>query len=306
MSVTINESSSGDPLPPGDHTPPDAPVVDVVDNPVVAYEYEITGFTEASANIYVKRPDGSTAGSTQANSNGIFHVTVDLEVGKTNRFNISAEDAAANIGPATQIVVQAVAPEGEPPPEPEPEPEVAVESILLPFTDTVGHWAEEFIAQLYAAGYVSGKSATQFDPNAYITRAELAKIVVNVFEFSVVIPLLVNPFPDVPKDAWFAPYVKSAKDAAITGGFPDGTFKPGDNVDRAAALKMLVVASGLNYQMSIADFPDVQSTDWFAAYVGFAQQNAIVGGYSDGNFRPGNPITRAEVVKIAVKLLELK
>jgi len=74
----------------------------------------------------------------------------------------------------------------------------------------------------------------------------------------------------------------------------------------SSALKMLVVASGLDYLDSEVSFTDVKDSDWFAAFVGFAQQNNIAGGYDDGSFRPGNLITRAEVVKIAVKLLELK
>lgn len=316
ISVTINESSAtqGGDLPPGDHTPPDVPQVNIVDNPVVAYEYEIVGSTEASANIYVKNPDGSSAGSTQANANGIFRVTVDLQVGKTNRFNVSAEDAAGNIGSATQVVVQAVQPEGPAPEEVEDEPEADLaeedEPLItknnLPFVDTVGHWAEDYIAELYSKGYVSGKSETEFDPNALITRAELAKIVVNVFEYPVFAPVEISPFPDVAINAWYAPYVSAAKTAAITGGFPDGTFKPGEKINRAAALKMLVVASGLDYLSSTADFTDVRQSDWFASYVGFAQEEGIVSGYEDGTFRAANLITRAEVVKIAVILLEKK
>lgn len=316
ISVTINESGAvqGGQLSPGDHTPPDAPEVNVVDNPIVAYEYEIIGSTEASANIYVKNTDGTSAGSTQANANGIFRVTVDLQVGKTNRFNVSAEDAAGNIGPATQVVVQAVQPEGPPPEEVDDEPEAdlaeedepLITKYNLPFSDTVGHWAESYIADLYNKGYVSGKSETEFDPNALITRAELAKIVVNVFEYPVFAPVELSPFPDVAINAWYAPYVTAAKNAAITGGFPDGTFQPNEKINRAAALKMLVVASGLDYLSSAADFTDVRQSDWFASYVGFAQEEGIVGGYEDGTFRAANLITRAEVVKIAVKLLEKK
>ena len=303
--VTIHETSAGGSVLQGDHTPPDAPVLDPIENPVKAYEYTITGSVEADANIYVRKGE-DVVGSTRANSNGIFFVTVNLEMGKTNRFNVSAEDGAGNEGFATQTVIQAVQPDY---PEPEPEEEGAVEdpqTSTCIFTDISGHWAEGFICKLYDKGVVSGKSATSFAPDEYISRAALAKIVVNIFNHAVPDDVTENPFPDVPKDAWYAPYVTKAKEEAIVGGFPDGTFKPGDLITRAAALKMLVVASGLDYFMSQSDFPDVRSSDWFANYVGFAQENNVVGGYGDGTFRPGNSITRAEAVKMSLKLLELK
>ncbi len=45
---------------------------------------------------------------------------------------------------------------------------------------------------------------------------------------------------------------------------------------------------------------------WYASYVGFAQANGIVGGYDDGGFGPGNNMTRAQVAKVVIKLLEYK
>lgn len=80
----------------GDTTPPLVPVVDPIPEEVVSLEYTITGSTESEANIYVRAPGDVLAGSTQANSQGIFSLIVKLEAGKTNRFNISAEDGAGN------------------------------------------------------------------------------------------------------------------------------------------------------------------------------------------------------------------
>jgi len=53
-------------------------------------------------------------------------------------------------------------------------------------------------------------------------------------------------------------------------------------------------------------FPDVKIGEWFAKYVAYAKENAIVAGYGDGNFRPGNFITRAEASKVAVKVLDMQ
>jgi len=298
--VTINETSSGK-TGTGDQTPPTAPVIDPIQNPVTTTTYTITGSSEALANIYVENTDGERVGSTSANSNGLFHVDVNLLANKTNRFNVYAEDAAYNMGPATQVVIQAVGTGTA-----QQSATGATTTTNCPFTDVIGHWAQQYICELYQKGMVNGTTSTTFNPDAHITRAELVKIAVKVFGFEVPASVAEDPFPDVPKDAWYAPYVKVAKDNGIIGGYPDGYFYPSQNVDRASALKILVVASGLDYAGSTANFTDVMQDDWFAEYVGFAQENGIVGGYGDGAFRPGDYVTRAEAVKMAVKLLDLK
>ncbi len=300
LEVTIHETSGAQGQPgQGDTTPPSAPVLDPIENPVAAYTYMITGSVEADANIYVRK-GGDTVGSTRANSNGIFFVEVDLEVGKTNRFNVSAEDAAGNEGMASQAVVQATQPDT---PAPTDEPVVI---SGCPFTDTIGHWSENYVCQMYNAGIVSGRSETEFDPNSNITRAELTKIALETFDISVPESVELSPFPDVPTYAWYARYIQVAKEMAIVGGYTDDTFRPDSPINRAATLKILVIASDLDDVGYTADFPDVVPHAWFAKYVGFAQANNVVGGYADGKFHPDGLITRAEVAKIAMKLLEMK
>lgn len=298
VEVTIRETSSasGGQGSQGDTTAPDAPALQDIDNPVVAYQYTIKGSCEADANIYVRDTEGNVVGSTQANSKGIFQVTVDLETGKTNRLNVSAEDAAGNEGPAAQAMIQAVQPDF-------PQEKAASD---CPFKDVEGHWAEDYICTMYEEEIVRGRTETTFDPNANITRAELTKIALNTFGHSVYSAVSEPPFPDVPVTAWYAPYVQTAKEMAIVGGFPDGTFGPDKPITRAATMKILVVASELDDVGYTADFPDVKDEDWFSKYVGFAQENDVVGGYADGKFHPDSLITRAEVAKIAMKLLELK
>ena len=46
-------------------------------------------------------------------------------------------------------------------------------------------------------------------------------------------------FPDVPSHAWFAQYVNTIKDWGVIDGNDDGTFAPGDSINRAEFSKML-------------------------------------------------------------------
>jgi hypothetical protein len=284
---------------PGDKTPPPPPAVDPIPETVDSATYRISGTVETNANIFVNLPDGTRVGSTRASERGRFGVTVDLEPGKTNRFNISAEDDAGNVGEATQVVIKVPAEPARRAPETEDE----VITAEPQFKDIKEHWARESINELYRRGVVSGKAEDRFDPNAPVTRAELAKIVINAFGHQADEADSADAFADVPGSAWFAGYVARAKALGIVGGYGDGSFRPNEPVNRAAALKMITLAAGADYMGFEPSFGDVRSSDWYASYVGFAQKSGIVGGYPDGTFRPGNLITRAEVAKIVTEFL---
>lgn len=175
-----------------------------------------------------------------------------------------------------------------------------------PFTDTIGHWGESFIAKLYNKGVIKGRSATTFEPNAQITRAEALKIILLGLGETVPASVSANPFPDVDKGAWYAPVVKKAKDMKIIGGYTDGTFRPDQNVNRAEALKMLFITGGVEVgKVTENPFSDVDAGGWYAPYVLTSYNKGIVKGYDDGTFRAGQSITRAEMSKIVVKVMEM-
>ncbi len=64
-----------------------------------------------------------------------------------------------------------------------------------------------------------------------------------------------------------------------------------------------VEQSAQNYQYvpTPKTFCDVRSTDWFKPYVDDLSKDYIISGYSDGCFRPGNAITRAEFIKMVME-----
>lgn len=307
ITLTIREGRpSGSSAPRGDTTPPLAPLLDDYPEEVDANEFTFHGSTEADANVTAQWSNGSRAGSTQANSRGIFQLTIRLKRDKTNRINFSAEDGAGNEGPATQAVVRVAALTRTALSEKDAgggEPEVP--DLLQPrFIDIQGHWAEDYIKDLYAQGYINGKSETRFDPNGEITRAELTKVAIKTFSYysSAVTE---KPFRDVAEDAWYAPYIKAAKEQGIVQGVGQD-FKPNDPVTRAAALKILFEASGLNQLTDVElSFRDTPKNAWFYTYVASAVGHDIVSGYANNTFRPGNSITRAEVTKIVSKIKEI-
>jgi len=93
--------------------------------------------------------------------------------------------------------------------------------------------------------------------------------------------------------------IKYLKDHGVIEGYSDGSFKPDNPINRAELLKMAFVAFSYKTRtFSSSSFPDVSVADWFFPYVETAKQDGLIQGYTDGNFKPGNNITRAETLKV--------
>jgi hypothetical protein len=53
------------------------------------------------------------------------------------------------------------------------------------------------------------------------------------------------------------------------------------------------------------NFLDVGTGDWYYQYVHWLACNNVIGGYGDNTFRPGNPSTRGQVIKMMVGAFRL-
>jgi hypothetical protein len=172
------------------------------------------------------------------------------------------------------------------------------------FTDTKEHWAETYADKLKSScdvyGYKdeAGNYLYEFEPDQPISRAELVKMLVQC-KHGDMSGFEGETFSDVEAGAWYEGYVAKAKYLGWIEGYIDGTFHPNEEVNRAEALKMILLSKYADGDIlgGEADFSDV-SSEWFAKYVAFAVKMAYVQGYADGSFGPGNDITRAEVAKI--------
>lgn len=106
---------------------------------------------------------------------------------------------------------------------------------------------------------------------------------------------------------WASSYMDHLKDKGIIRGYEGGDLAPDQYVTRAELLKMSLKSLGISdsghtYQ---GYFSDVAKGDWHDGYVEKAFQMGIVSGYDDGTFKPNNPVTRSEAVKILVTSFEL-
>lgn len=92
----------------------------------------------------------------------------------------------------------------------------------------------------------------------------------------------------------------------VLDGGSGGSLELSRNVTRAEFITMALKASPNGDQVgeaSTSPYPDVPYTHWAAGYVEAAVAAGLVTAYSDGTFRPDNPITLAEGATIALGLL---
>lgn len=96
----------------------------------------------------------------------------------------------------------------------------------------------------------------------------------------------------------FETYINNLVGAGVINGFSDGTYRPDENVTREQMAKFIVTAFNFKLSGSYSDnFPDISSDSKFFEYIQILKQLQIVGGYSDGTYRPTNYVTRGEVTK---------
>lgn len=110
-------------------------------------------------------------------------------------------------------------------------------------------------------------------------------------------------FLDLLETHWSAPFVERLADLTVVHGYPDGTFKPAQNINRAELTKMALRAFEVEFSETVEEsfFPDVPVKEWFAVYVKKARELGIVEGYEDGTFRPAQSVNRIEALKIVLE-----
>jgi N-acetylmuramoyl-L-alanine amidase/S-layer homology domain/Transglycosylase SLT domain len=160
------------------------------------------------------------------------------------------------------------------------------------------HWAYSYVSYLYCEGAVGGYADGTFRPENGSTRAQFTKMLVLGLGWQPYAPALPT-FTDVPLGSTFYPYVEAAVQHGVIGGYPDGTFRPGNPLTRAQTAKILVL--GRQWQLLTPQsptFPDVLGDHWAYSYVETAFSHTIIGGFADGTFGPERAVNRAQLAKM--------
>lgn len=174
-----------------------------------------------------------------------------------------------------------------------------------PFLDITNSFAFESITILCKMRVVSGRDEISFEPDSFLTRAEMIKIALLLFDYEIINnDKVLASYTDIEQDAWYKIYLATAIKENIIEGYSDNTLRPNDPITRAEALKVLVFASKKTLEnYSTSPFTDVTSDDWFKQVIDYAYATKLVFGRQPTIFAPNEFVTRAEMATIAVRSL---
>jgi polyhydroxybutyrate depolymerase len=141
---------------------------------------------------------------------------------------------------------------------------------------------------------IHGNPDGTFRPRDPINRAEFLKLVFAALGGST--PVGGSCFPDVPADAWFAPFVCAAERRGIVAGYPDGTFQPSRTVNIAEAMKMILQAGG-------EEVREGRGENWYAPYVVEFDRPGIVSAHT---FLPWAELTRERAADLIHRFVRYK
>lgn len=220
---------------------------------------------------------------------------------KADGTNVPVDEKAYTFTmPASAVKVTVEFEEGKDEPSVDPTP---AEDKFADVADDF--WAAKDIYTLKDAGIIGGKSATEFDPEGDVTRAEFAKMVVGLFGYKATSDA-VN-FEDCKAEDWFTPYVAAGVEAGVIKGVSDTEFAPNATITREDACTILGRALNKVAQSNELKFTDADKVAEYAApYVALLSELGYVNGYEDGSFAPANNITRAEAAKIIAGIYNAK
>lgn len=174
------------------------------------------------------------------------------------------------------------------------------------FADVRDHWAAADIELLASKLLVQGRGPDKFDPDATITRAEIAVLLVRALGLNE--STETGAFKDV-TSGWYSAAVNTAYRAGLLTGYQDGTFKPQQKITREELTVML---------MRAMRYPAVATSDTSVPYVPYGDEAAIARWAAAdikaaqgagtirtaSSFRPGSDTSRAEAVAMLARMLK--
>lgn len=142
----------------------------------------------------------------------------------------------------------------------------------------------EAAAYLSENGIMEGDTSGNFNPDKYVTRAQMAAIICRMLGEEETSKGSTG-FSDVPASYWASGYIIKATELGAINGYQDGTFKPDNTVTYEQAIAMIVRAMNLEeHAVAMGGYPD--------GYVKVAIENGYT---SRVSAQKGEQLNRGEI-----------
>ncbi len=190
--------------------------------------------------------------------------------------------------------------------------------VLNRFSDVLmDYWAYDAIESCVEADIVSGYPEGDYKPNLAVTRDQMAVYIARALaQGDANVPNYTGDptFPDVGDTFWAFKYIEYSASQGVVTGYTDGTYQPANQVTRdqmaVYVARALVAPSG---EVGLADyipadprnFPDVPADSWAYRHIEYCVEHGVVQGYSDGQYYPGNVVTRDQMAVYVARAFDL-
>lgn len=139
------------------------------------------------------------------------------------------------------------------------------------------------------------------------TQKLISTVLTGIFALTAFLPTIAaaaepTTFKDVPAGSPVAEAAEYLRSVGVLSGYPDGTFRPNQKVNRAEAIKIIIAPllkkEALD-QLTSTPFTDVKAGEWYLPYVEAARQNSIVDGPpAKTAFNGTKPVIKMEFIKM--------
>jgi hypothetical protein len=118
-------------------------------------------------------------------------------------------------------------------------------------------------------------------------------------------------YGDVCPDFWAYTYIECLASRGIISGYPDGTFRPNNDITRGQLSKVIANAAGFTESHTGQTFQDIPTGSTYYQFIARLASRGIINGYACGSagepcvppgnlpyFRPNADTTRGQIAKI--------
>ena len=172
------------------------------------------------------------------------------------------------------------------------------------FSDMTAHWAKDAVNSLAKSGIIGGFPDGTFKPDEAVTRAQFTVMVARALGLSSDEKCALT---DVLEGSWYEKSISAAVKSGIVTGKGDGKFYPDEYIKRQDAILILHRAFSDKLQKGeVSSFTDSEKiSDYAKAAIEALSAAGIVKGTDNGEIKPLNNTSRAEVATMLERILEI-
>ncbi|OGC21508.1 hypothetical protein A2291_01440 [candidate division WOR-1 bacterium RIFOXYB2_FULL_42_35] len=174
---------------------------------------------------------------------------------------------------------------------------------LVNFADVPeGYWAVNPIENTGTVGLVEGYPDGTFRPERALTRAELATLLVRAKGLKIPEGEANQVFKDIKPSFWAAKYIEVAKTAGLVKGYPDGTFRANNKINKVEGVAVMARFDNLRLA-EVVEKPywDISTTHWGAKYVQAAKEAGMLPFVEKNQLEAKTDLARSQAVQMLSK-----